>query len=172
MGLDKGKQQNGKKSSGKFKYSPHCTQKRFDVPFLSPVIEDNTPEKKQERKLYSKPRTWAWSLVCLPHTAELLQVFWTLLPCRPMRAASHWPSREAAPLRRQPTARNGSTRMVLFPICSFFVCFKRELLFYVCMYFILFWHGWVFLAVAGLSLVAAIGSYSLFRCFSLRQLLL
>ena len=89
-----------------------------------------------------------------------------------MRAASHWPSREAAPLRRQPTARNGSTRMVLFPICSFFVCFKRELLFYVCMYFILFWHGWVFLAVAGLSLVAAIGSYSLFRCFSLRQLLL
>ena len=95
-------------------------------------------------------------------------------PLQARRGASYWPSPEAAPFKRQPTAQNGSTRMVLFPIFFFFICFFSSVnYFFTCVY-ILFWLCWVFLAVPGLSLVAAIGSYSLFRCsgFSLRWLLL
>ena len=52
---------------------------------------------------------------------------------------------------------------------DYFVCFLNLFLL-----FIYFWPHWVFIAVRGLSLVAASGGYSSLRCtgFSLRWLLL
>ena len=54
---------------------------------------------------------------------------------------------------------------------TFFLFKKKKLFIYL---FIYLWLSWVFVAVHGLSLVAASGGYSLLRCagFSLRWLLL
>lgn len=47
----------GKKSAREVQIQSSLHSERVWCPFSHPVIEDNTPEKEEEHKLYSKPHT-------------------------------------------------------------------------------------------------------------------